>query len=641
MIKTLTYSVTFPTNGISLSGTIDFQPGLTAVTGGNGEGKTFGYVEMPRYMLFGKKALRGVASHYKTLTGKMVVEIAGQDYTIERTPKAESLKDHEGNVLAVGTEAVNAAIQRLLGMNLDMFDVICAAVQKESDRLSKMSPTPRRALIDKLAGLTGNEEVEKACKDEAAGLAREAEGMRFGLAEPAEPLKPEDYEPSTKLGEQVAAASATLAERRRLQQVIDAVGAAPIAPAVPPSAAEIDALVTHERERVEREAEVRAAARQLASIPEAKDTAEELNAAEALNAWWELSNARGAEPTMTRAEIEAWQTYFEKKAVADRLADVEVECPDCSHKFCPGHEVVERPAGEEPTATKLRKELEALDRWAKPLPEKPFGPDRSAQQIAAGRAALEQQDLRKELEAKLDQPGLDDHSADLNAARRAEAAWAEYLRQDRDFQERAARGAEAQVELDKLPVVAQQDVDALNRRNTAASIYEAHLDNYAAAVEAYRNKVSEIEDRVKRAEDFKLGAKKLAETRRQFKAHLGPSVSRIASALIYEMTGGVLSSVIVDEDMNITVDGQDISTLSGAGSTVANLAVRLALGQTLTKSILPIFIADEADSDMEESRAEYTMQCLGNLEKHLKQIIVITHKPVTFTDQIISLGSNV
>src|SRR3546814_18232296 len=79
------------------------------------------------------------------------------------------------------------------------------------------------------------------------------------------------------------------------------------------------------------------------------------------------------------------------------------------------------------------------------------------------------------------------------------------------------------------------------------------------------------------------------------------------------MTNGVLTSVEVDEDMNIMVDGQDIATLSGAGATVANLAIRIGLGRVLVCRIFPVFIGDEIDSDMDAERAEATAVALSSL----------------------------
>src|SRR3546814_7738428 len=78
--------------------------------------------------------------------------------------------------------------------------------------------------------------------------------------------------------------------------------------------------------------------------------------------------------------------------------------------------------------------------------------------------------------------------------------------------------------------------------------------------------------------------------------------------------------------MNIMVDGQDIATLSGAGATVANLAIRIGLGRVLVSRIFPVFIGDEIDSDMDAERAEATAVALSSLTDQLEQVLIVTHK---------------
>lgn len=639
MIKSLTYSVTFPTNGLSLSGAFSFQPGLTAVTGDNGSGKSFGTIEMARYMFFGKKALRGPASDYKTLTGKMVVEIKGRDYTISRTPKGESIKDDEGEVLAVGAEAVTMRCQTLLGMTLDVFDIVCAAVQKESDRLSKLTPTTRKQLIDRTVGLTANEAVEKACKEEANGLLREAEALRSVLVVPVEPVLPLDYLPSAELEAELRALKAVMEQRRQLELITASVGLPPEAPeqAVP----DIAELQVHEDRRLTLQADVTAAERQLKALPEVTHTTEDLDHAEAVIAYRAEVLRRGAKPQLSMEEIKAWESYYEQAAVVDRLQDLEVTCPSCATSFCPGHVDLEPPEGTPPSGKTLREARQAHDHWSTPLEEVlPQGAYLSPAEVATARFALTKQEERKALLATTWLPVPADRSSELKEAIKLQLAWDSHATALAAWEQRQGLAEQAAADLAALPVVTEAEVEAKQALYVAARVYEGHHESWLAARAVYQTALADIEDRVRRADDFKLGAKRLAETRRRFKGHLAPTLSRIASSLIYEMTGGVLSSVIVDEDMNIAVDGQDIATLSGAGSTVANLALRIALGQVLVRGVLPIFIADEADSDMAESRAEYTMECLSNLSEKLKQIVVITHKSVKFTDQVISLPSN-
>lgn len=640
MIKSLNYSVTFPTNGISLSGSYDFEPGLTAVTGGNGSGKTFGTIEMIRYMLFGKRALRGPASDYKSLKSVMTAEIAGEEYTVERTSKTESLKDRGGEIIAVGAEAVNAKLQKLLGMSLDVFDVVCAAVQKESDRLSKLQPAARKRLIDETVGLTANEQVEKDCKDEAKGLLREADALRSTLVVPVDPVIPAGYRPSDQVGVELESMKGTLARARELQKLVDAVGAEP----VQPEAAEPDvvALERHEQKRLALVAEIASAERQLAALPLAEYTEEQLNSAEAFLEYKRDVAARGEKPKLDEAQINDWEDHHNRVALADKLGEVEVICPSCTTSFCPGHTRPVTPAGEWYSREGLQLQRAALARWATPvIVGLTTGfPELTATQIAAGRAALANAEQRAGLLVVTWQTVGDDRSTELADARQGQVQWRIFERDHNRWQERERAGAIAELELSKLPQVSEADVTVLNDSYVAARIYESQLEAWTRASAAYATALEDIEDRVRRADDYKLGAKRLAETRLKFKSHLVPTLSRIASSLIGQMTGGVLTSVIVDEDMNITVNGQDIATLSGAGSTVANLALRIALGQVLVRGVLPIFMADEADSDMEEARAEYTMECLANLNQQLRQIIVITHKPVKFTDQVLSLQSN-
>ena len=45
------------------------------------------------------------------------------------------------------------------------------------------------------------------------------------------------------------------------------------------------------------------------------------------------------------------------------------------------------------------------------------------------------------------------------------------------------------------------------------------------------------------------------------KQHLIPSLNRVASHLITGMTGGQRQSIVVDEDFDVTVDGQALDTI--------------------------------------------------------------------------------
>jgi DNA repair exonuclease SbcCD ATPase subunit len=94
------------------------------------------------------------------------------------------------------------------------------------------------------------------------------------------------------------------------------------------------------------------------------------------------------------------------------------------------------------------------------------------------------------------------------------------------------------------------------------------------------------------------------------------------------MTGGERASIFVDSEFEILVDGQPINTLSGSGKAIANLAIRIALGQVLINKKFSIFMGDEIDGDMDAERATWTAECLSNLSKHISQLILISHKNI-------------
>jgi exonuclease SbcC len=98
------------------------------------------------------------------------------------------------------------------------------------------------------------------------------------------------------------------------------------------------------------------------------------------------------------------------------------------------------------------------------------------------------------------------------------------------------------------------------------------------------------------------------------------------------------SAVVVDQEFDVTVDGQRLDTLSGSGKAVANLALRLGLGQVLTNNVLSLFVGDEIDASMDDTRAENLGSCIHQLAGKISQIIQITHKSGAEADWSISLG---
>jgi DNA repair exonuclease SbcCD ATPase subunit len=162
----------------------------------------------------------------------------------------------------------------------------------------------------------------------------------------------------------------------------------------------------------------------------------------------------------------------------------------------------------------------------------------------------------------------------------------------------------------------------------AARAYEAAADRYQHDLARYEDVAGRAREARELSEGYGRGAQSLKNVRVAVKAELAPSLSKAASSLITAMTKGERRFVDVDEDFNITVDGQPLQTLSGSGKSVVNLALRLGLGQVLTSKVLPFFLGDEIDKDMDAVRAAATSETMMNLREYLSQIIIVTHKQI-------------
>jgi len=639
MIKHLKYAVTFPSNGLSFSGDYSFQPGITAVTGENWSGKSLGTIEMIRYGLFGKKALRGPAADYRSLSMIMSFEVGGQGYQVTRTHQKEILylgfEAGETEVLAVGADAVNKRIIQILGFGLDVFDIACACNQKESERLTRLTPAGRKQLIDEVVGLTSQEAVEKACREEAKGLRREADGLAQALVVPVKPDKPVSYRNSTKVALDLAVAKAYEIERDGLQRIINAVGNEPPQPV--DAEVDIAALEQHERNRLDTETRRRELARQVEAIPVTTYTAEEIKAAEA---WVQYDNEvarRGPRPEHSPAELTAWARLWVQKADAERS----VTCPKCNHEFNPQFDVDVEAVRALPDPPISRDEIRVQEdrhtQWRMELLE-PTGARIPHKELQAAHTAIVRANDRAKLADQLADLGapLPDRSSELTMGREINTRWAIYRSELEQYEMRRAKGKDAQQALTALKAP-KRTVAHLDAEFVAARVYETQLESYAENRARFDALTAEIGEKQTRADGFTAGAKGLVEARRTLKAYLAPSLSRVASALMAQMTLGAYTHVAVDEDMNIFVNAQDVSTLSGAGATIANLALRLALGQVLVNRVFPVFIGDEIDSDMRDGNAQATAEALGNLKDQLKQIILISHKRIENADQEIDL----
>ena len=631
MLKFLEYAVSFPTTGRSFQNRIEFAPGLTAITGRNEAGKTLN-IEMIGYCLFGKDALRGLASDYKNLTATLSLEILGKDVLIERAKKETLIVD--GNVEAVGAAAINQAVPALLGFGMDVFNIACAAQQGDLDALTKMRPTERRAMIDRLIGIDVLEGIEKECRAEAKAAETVAQSLILSVSPPQKPVQPDDYQPSADLEQLLVQVQAHEDERKKLLAVPEPV--APVAPTDPQLGSVAD-LEAHEAQRqLVLQTKARLEGR-LAGMPEATVSRDVLEKALVYKEHQDEVRRRGAQPEHPEEDLDHWEWIWGEKG---KLTAEPVNCPKCQHHFIPDVDVDVAAIEALPHPPLLPREITTQKRrwelWAEPLAEVEAVELPNIQQEILAHAHIDDRAAILDELGRLVVPV--DQSGALRSARSYQQELAIYAERAARYDQDMAAFRDARARLGGM-ADRQAELEKLRQGIASARTFENQLERYEREVEHYLRVRGNSDIQHARAEGFKLGAGSLRTARSRVKQELAPSLASAGSTLLSAMTNGERRRIEVDEDFNILVDGQALQTLSGSGKSVVNLALRIGLGQVLTSKVLPIFLGDEIDKDMDGERASATHGTLQNLRQYLTQIIIVTHKPDFEADNTINLDT--
>lgn len=600
MLESIQYVVSFNTTGRTLKNHLKFKPGITVIKGENESGKSF-VLEMIRYALFGSDALRGLRSDYSKLDVTLKITVKGKHYTIVRKGNKATVNINE----AVGTSATNKFIVELLGFGLPVFDIAANANQGELDKLTKdMGPTERRKIIDDVTGLSQFEQAEKDCREQANQFRKVAEALEAQLVEPVEPARPDDYEPSETLKAKLDLEIRHQAMRDSFEHMEE-----PQKPQKPWGSPD---AIDHERERETWLRQKNSILQQLNRLPEidnayARPLLEKFLARLA-------QDSRGPRPSGYGIELlEQWRDTW---LILEREAEP-LRCQECG-AIISGRELPEQP---KLSKEEIDRELKAEAMWKdheydESLPESPL----TRQEIEARLAALDAQPERELLEKQLHDMG--NEPADRSEEADLWIAYEESLRNYERLSERYSIFLTKKAEIDSLP----EPEPFLREKYEMALRYETLLSKYEATKDIYETQQQKLLAVKEKREGFKRGSDALKDARKDVKRYLVPSLSKVASQLLVEMTDGERRVIKIDENFDIWVDNQPVRTLSGSGVSVANLALRIALGQVLTQSVIPIFLADEIDANMAEKRTKATHASLTKLRSKLKQIIVVTHK---------------
>lgn len=610
MINTLSYRISFPSTGKVFSQNLSFKPGLTIIRGPNETGKSL-ILEMIRYALFGVAALRGDRSDYDQLDVNLTFSIKDDQYRVIRHGNRATLNGK----LAVGTAAVNRKILEILGFDLSVFDIACAAVQGDLDKLTKrMRPTERRKMVEEVIGLTAIEEEEKTCRSESNAIKRLIENQESKLVEPEPPEKPDRYESSSDLDALYKSQLKVEAERAQLLSIVE-----PMAPQQPTRPEFKDDVEQYELQRITTQGRREEIERNLQTIPTVTRPRQDTERAKR---FYE-QKALGPRPTYKESDLTAWQSAWQSLEAVNGL----VQCPSCNTRFDPKTNVLHELPQEPPIPLReVNQNLVAYERWRDYKDPVVESTELTEEETNEQLQAISQESYRNELLDTLSSiSNLPSRAEELENSRLYYRQLERYHGQCDRYERELKQWQEAQ---ERLTTLGTDSDLTLEERLKESRIYEEQLRTYKVNKSAYDEVLKDIATRRISSDGYSRGAEALREVRLEAKQHLVPSLSRVASHLLSQMTDGRRQRIFVDEEFEVTVDDQPVRTLSGSGVSVVNLSLRIALGQVLTQKVVPLFLADEIDQDMDPERAEATHASLKKLTEVLDKVIVVTHKNI-------------
>lgn len=566
-----------------------FKNGITAIKGKNGRGKSL-IPEALRFALFGSQALRGKVSDYpKDMSVIFQFEVSGKKYEIYRT-----LTDcFFGSV--IGTTACNKAISELFGYGLNVFDLGNFSKQGEISKLGRLKPTERKQAVDKVIGLDILDDLIKNVKEKVSDLKTRLSTLEEIIKEPKNPELKFVPEGLTK-----ECLSQMLKEATEKESLLTELSKIEVKEIPQPKG---DLLTASRKELL---------LKKLSNLHFIKDTIpytlEELEEELVKETAWrrfgdhpkpELSEEEAEERREQLEEYSAWVSS--KKAV----------CPDCGSVFSvTGVKKVEKPDFD---VEYTLKQIDLVRLW-KQAPDCPNPKITNCRNLISLKKELLEKnkayiDTKEELE-RIGETG-------------SEEEWRVYIQQKqinekvKDLKERLAG------------LAIKDSSKDIQLWLTNAYYNETQQEAYNRELKFYLEKKEEIEKTKNEKIDHEKALEGLRHIKTKIKSGLTPRISEVASKLMRKMSNEDLKDIVVDEDFNILVDGRELNTFSGSEEALANLCLRIALGQVLTHKIFNVFIGDEIDADMDEDRARLVSEGLSRLSDQIEKIILISHRDIS------------
>lgn len=217
---------------------------------------------------------------------------------------------------------------------------------------------------------------------------------------------------------------------------------------------------------------------------------------------------------------------------------------------------------------------------------------------------------------------------------------AQYIQAKSDYENNLKVKAKVEKDLAKVTTKAEtmkttEVIPQCEQQLAQWGMYKALYANYERQLDDYNSAIGKVADDKVRLEDLQKSQTALVELKSRVKTYIIPSLNKVASYLLSEMTGGEHAQIAIDEDFEVYVDGQPLRTMSGSGKDIANLSIRIALGRILTHKVLGMMMLDEIDQGMDESRAAYTWECLEKITPQIGQVLQVSHKELRAENRLV------
>lgn len=629
----------------------NFSDGVTAITGPNGCGKSL-LVEYMAFALFGSVALRGKVSDYKNLEVEANVRIKGKKYIIHRSTKDCYIRNDLNDTICTGTKTCNLKIITLLGYDYNVYKMGNYAEQLDILGLGKMKPAERKSALDKTLGIGVVDKLIKYTNDKALQYKHEMEGLSLAIREPGEkPIRPNDYLDSQ------AVAQLYQDQQNWLNNWYDFKSMKKPEKPTPPVKPEgledwnLLALTNAVTQRSMFEEKLNSYLKQERPTIEFNDLVklqEDWNKYEAyLNYQDKISLIKlDKEPTLTMEEVEQritglknWLEY-EEKLKAYELG--KVKCPDCGKEFNPYKErpispsILAPSAVPEVTMKELEKEKERIQKknllneieevpyWKKP----DMGKDEILHQLNLHRicSGLDEkiENVKRELSSLTGATPenlhrLQKYDTELELYDHLKNIYETNLA---SYNEMAEKFATFDEEKETL------QLNSLALRYNEAIQYERDLVDYEKRKVEFDNLMIKMNELSTQMTSYKRAVDNLKEMKLKIKGYVLPSLQKVTSILLSEMSDNLFTDVKIDPEFNILVEGREVNLFSGSEQAMINLALRLGLGQVLTHKAFSVFIGDEIDASMRDERAQLTADCLRKVSKYINQVILVSHRDI-------------